>query len=546
MEASVKVIFHFEEDSFPCHVPKSTIVETLKFVVCDRWTVLNPWSVRFVLKGQCNQLYVDSDFVLQSVFERFFMRSVATFNLFCERFVYSPSHTSPSSCQNPIPGTRVVSPVSKDARAKKFFEGSQAGVKPKKNKLWEQAITGVGQIFYNGVQEVRNVVAMVCFENGHEPDNKKRKSEPYRYTVRCKNWKTAGCLWEFHAKSITKDNKNFEVMRYHKDHTCGAGYRESKVCVPAKFVKQVINEQVRNNPLISPKKIVGDFKLPVHGDDQLYPHALNHWRNAVYALTEGGYNKAVKDIIDLGCGHVVRWMEKQGPEHWSNAFFEGCRYGNVSSSVDEYVNNWLKDEKRMPVSALVNTIRLKMMEMISKRHKISETMTSRLTPQYESKLKELTDEGNSWNVIPAGNTLFEVVADHRYAVNLDTFHCSCNMWKVYGFPCSHAIQCILLSGKQVYDFVQPYFTSSWYKTLYSFAIHPVPDFEKENEISNDVRVIPPPVKKNPGRPKTERFLPMSVKMKNEKRKIRCGNCKRLSNHNSRTCPYQEVHDFSGI
>ncbi|KAI3959511.1 hypothetical protein MKW92_016480, partial [Papaver armeniacum] len=244
-----------------------------------------------------------------------------------------------------------------------------------------------------------------------------------------------------------------------------------------------------------------------------------------------GYNKAVKDLIDLGCGHVVRWMEKQGPEHWSNAFFEGCRYGNVSSRCR---------------IALVNTIRLKMMEMISKRHKISETMTSRLTPEYESKLKELTDEGNSWTVIPAGNTLFEVVADHRYAVNLDTFHCSCNRWKVYGFPCSHAIQCILLSGKQVYDFVQPYFTSSWYKTLYSFAIHPVPDSEKENETSNNVRVIPPPVKNNPGRPKTERFLPMSVKMKNEKRKIRCGNCKRLSNHNSRTCPYQEVHDFSRI
>ncbi|RZC51954.1 hypothetical protein C5167_020385 [Papaver somniferum] len=49
-------------------------------------------------------------------------------------------------------------------------------------------------------------------------------------------------------------------MRYVKDHTCGAGYRESKVCVPAKFVKQVINEQVRNYPLISPKKIISDFK----------------------------------------------------------------------------------------------------------------------------------------------------------------------------------------------------------------------------------------------------------------------------------------------
>ncbi|KAI3964822.1 hypothetical protein MKW92_013617, partial [Papaver armeniacum] len=223
-----------------------------------------------------------------------------------------------------------------------------------------------------------------------------------------------------------------------------------------------------------------------------------------------GYNSAVKALIDLECGHVVRWMEKQGPEHWSNAFFEGCRYGEVASS----------DEKRMPVSALVNTIRMKLMESIHKRHKISETMTSLLTPDYENKLKELTDEGNSWIVIPAGDTLFEVVADHRYAVNLETFHCSCNRWKVYGFPCSHAIQCILLSGKQVYDF-------------------------KENESSTMCELFLLPLKRVQAS-KDRAFHQKYVKMKSEKRKIRCGNCKRLSNHNSRTCPNQEVHDFSGI
>ncbi|KAI3841723.1 hypothetical protein MKX03_032201 [Papaver bracteatum] len=445
MEASVEVIFLFEDESLPFRVTKSTTIETLKTVVCGRWTVLNPWSVRFVLKGQCNQVYVDSDFALLAVFERFFMRGVSTFNIFCKRFVCPTTPMSPAPCQNPIPtscsdknpttvqaiGPRVVSPVSKDAIAKKYFKGSQASVKQKKSKLWKQAITGVGQIFYNGVQEVRNVVTMVCFENGHEPDSKKRKSE------------TSGI--PFDAK-------------------------------------------------------IGNL-LDVYGSSMP--------------------NRSLK---------IIKFL----------------RYDEVSSSVAESVNNWVKDEKRMPVSSLVNTIRMKLMELIHKRHKISETMTSRLNPDYENKLNELTNEGNYWIVIPAGDTLFEVVAYHRCAVNLETFHCSCNRWKVYGFPCSHAIQCILLSGKQVYDFVQPYFTSSWYKSLYSFAIHPVPDSEKENESSDNVRVIPPPVKKGPGRPKTERFYPKYVKMKSEKRKIRCGNCKRLSNHNSRTCSNQEVHDFSGI
>ncbi|KAI3924238.1 hypothetical protein MKW98_032439, partial [Papaver atlanticum] len=132
MEASVEVIFQVKEDSLSCRVTKSTTVETLKTVVCGRWIVLNPRSIHFVLKGQCNQLYVDTDFVLQSVFERFFMGGVTTFSLFCERLVRSPSQTSPSSCPNPIlssssvknpttslpKGSRIISPVSKDARAK--------------------------------------------------------------------------------------------------------------------------------------------------------------------------------------------------------------------------------------------------------------------------------------------------------------------------------------------------------------------------------------------------------------------------------------------
>ncbi|KAI3834298.1 hypothetical protein MKX03_030105, partial [Papaver bracteatum] len=225
MEASVEVIIRFEEDSLSCQVTKKTTVESLKNIVCGLWSVLNPCSIRLVLQGQCNQLYIDTDFVLLLVFERFFMRGVTTFSLLCEKLTCPPSQVSPSPCPDPIPsscptknpttslpkGSRIVSPVSKDARAKKFFEGgSETVVKLRKNKLWEQAITGVGQIFYHGVQEVKNDVDMVCFENGHEPDNKKRKSEPSRYTVRCKNWKTARCPWEFHAKSITSDNKNFE------------------------------------------------------------------------------------------------------------------------------------------------------------------------------------------------------------------------------------------------------------------------------------------------------------------------------------------------
>ncbi|KAI3840737.1 hypothetical protein MKX03_026632, partial [Papaver bracteatum] len=88
-----------------------------------------------------------------------------------------------------------------------------------------------------------------------------------------------------------------------------------------------------------------------------------------------------------------------------------------------------------------------------------------------------------------------------------------------------------------YDFAD----HNWYKTFYSFFIHPVPYDEKENEINGNGRVIPPPRKKLPGRPKSERMKNKYVKQ--EKKKIICSNGKLLCNHNSRTCPLPKVYDF---
>ncbi|KAI3944679.1 hypothetical protein MKW98_021137, partial [Papaver atlanticum] len=85
------------------------------------------------------------------------------------------------------------------------------------------------------------------------------------------------------------------VMRYVKDHTCGAGYRKSNVCIPAKFVKQVIIDKVRNNPLISPKKIISDFKVDY--ELNLSYQQAYHGIKLVHKEMYGDDVKAYSDLV---------------------------------------------------------------------------------------------------------------------------------------------------------------------------------------------------------------------------------------------------------
>ncbi|KAI3885819.1 hypothetical protein MKX03_009033, partial [Papaver bracteatum] len=64
----------------------------------------------------------------------------------------------------------------------------------------------------------------------------------------------------------------------------------------------------------------------------------------------------------------------------------------------------------------------------------------------EGRLKKIKDVGRSYRVKQAGYGLFEVytlVPPRKYLVELYAFNCTCRRWEVNGFPCSHAVQCIL-------------------------------------------------------------------------------------------------------
>lgn len=186
--------------------------------------------------------------------------------------------------------------------------------------------------------------------------------------------------------------------------------------------------------------------IPVSKNDRRHKAAVNMFKYAYYALTEQGYKNAKKSMEIYNLKKMIKWMEGIPLENWATHKFVGMRYGEKCSNVAETYNNWCRNDKDLPQCFLAEQLRVKLMKQVHTRSNKSATWKSYLTPEMEKHLKRIKDVGRRYQVIPAAEDLFEVttiIPPKKHLVNLKSYHCSCRRWQVNGFPCSHAVQCIL-------------------------------------------------------------------------------------------------------
>ncbi|XP_026429519.1 ETHYLENE INSENSITIVE 3-like 5 protein [Papaver somniferum] len=145
------------------------------------------------------------------------------------------------------------------------------------------------------------------------------------------------------------------VKKYYSSHHCGVGCQRLFHRLSSKFVSSLIKEEIRSDPSIK------------DSDLKKYGAVIDAFHAAVYALSPEGFQNAIATIRGLGCGWVANYIEDIPPERWSNALFQGCRYGRKSSTLAESFNSWMKVHKKLPANALLDQIRKDVMRMMSER-----------------------------------------------------------------------------------------------------------------------------------------------------------------------------------
>ncbi|KAL6286339.1 hypothetical protein ACE6H2_010729 [Prunus campanulata] len=206
----------------------------------------------------------------------------------------------------------------------------------------------------------------------------------------------------------------------------------------------------------------------------------------------------------------------------------------MCSNLAECFNLWILVERELPIYQLLDRLWTKTMVKYAARHRALEKWTTYLCPKVEKQLQKSIETGRHWDVNRSSDNLFEVLAEYSFAIDLHQHICSCRQWQIKGFPCAHAIAAILADHGDLYEYIEPYFTTDYYRSCYGIPIAPVLDIEKEApEGLEDFKVKPPLTRKPPGRPRTKR-----IKSRGEEKKCyKCSRCGQGGQHN-RTCNSQ--------
>ncbi|XP_028111003.1 uncharacterized protein LOC114309464 [Camellia sinensis] len=210
-----------------------------------------------------------------------------------------------------------------------------------------------------------------------------------------------------------------------------------------------------------------------------------------YAPTVASFQHYMEKLRrTAGNGRVDSMLDGLQNDKWANAFFRGKRYGEMSSNAAESYNNWIGGARELPITCMVDMIRIQIMTQLSNRRAESKRWTTKLCPIMEKKLVDFLKLAKSWDVIVASDTVVEV-----------------------------------------YSSISSYVDINCFRESYKESIYPVPSSERFDFDGAGSSIIKPPItKKQPGRNKKKRIPSRGENVK----QIKCGRCLKYGNHNKKT------------
>ena len=106
-----------------------------------------------------------------------------------------------------------------------------------------------------------------------------------------------------------------------------------------------------------------------------------------YAPTVASFQHYMEKLRRIaGNGRVDSMLDGLQNDKWANAFFRGKRYGEMSSNAAESYNNWIGGARELPITCMVDMIRVQIMTQLSDRRAESRRWTTKLCPVMEKKL----------------------------------------------------------------------------------------------------------------------------------------------------------------
>lgn len=271
------------------------------------------------------------------------------------------------------------------------------------------------------------------------------------------------------------------------------------------------------------------------------------WK-AAYSTTMIGFREKMAEIEEVS-PEAAKWIQQIPPSRWALVYFEGTRYGHLSSNIEEF-NKWILEARELPIIQVIERIHTKLSRAFKERILNCSSWSTILVPSAEKRMREAISRASTYQVLRSDEVEFEVLsADRSDIVNIGTHCCSCRDWQLHGIPCSHAVAALLSCKKDLYEFTEKCFTVASYRVTYSKEIYPVPEklgwrkgdegpVDDDDDDDGDIRIVrPPKFRRPPGRPEKKRICVEDLNR--EKHTVHCSRCNQTG-HYKTTCKAEIV------
>ncbi|XP_010424303.1 PREDICTED: uncharacterized protein LOC104709376 [Camelina sativa] len=243
--------------------------------------------------------------------------------------------------------------------------------------------------------------------------------------------------------------------------------------------------------------------------------------------------------ISNGNPELGEYLWQADIRKWSRAYSPSNRYNIMTSNCVKSINSLLKKTCEYPIVCLFETIMSILTRWFNERREESYRHPYVVTPNVGNKIKASYNNTTHWlEVCQVYENVFEVkVGLKTYVVNLDTWKCTCCMFDIDKFPCTHGIAAAKHVNLNENMFVDDYhFTQRW-RLGYSESIHPVSDIEYWEIPESVSTFIRPPSTRIPSGRRNKKRIATSWehgKAKTNSKQYKCSRCGQCG-HNKSSC-----------
>lgn len=105
---------------------------------------------------------------------------------------------------------------------------------------------------------------------------------------------------------------------------------------------------------------------------------LKQFADCTYASTKYEFDHCYAKLQVTGGQRLSSFIVDLPPEKWSNAYFEGPRYGQMTSYGCESWNSQIRDKRVLPITNFIDSIRILLMNQMNDRREKTATWSTKL------------------------------------------------------------------------------------------------------------------------------------------------------------------------